>query len=626
MYTISNPIDYLSLLGTNIFYGCESLDNILLESEKKSSCVISNNISIMGESVFENCQSIDDVFIDISSNILPKNTFKNCYSLEKIYFDENIHINTISESAFENCKNMNYLNVPYNLHTIGYKSFSSCSKLDNLIFNNNISNISIHQNAFDNCSSLSQNNSSVVFTNNLNVKNYFNTKYPNTKHLSIEHLSVYKRYFYIIGSLFNFDYVKMKTYFYPAFDVKLTTSKQTITTELIDNSISTEIIPRLRNLLLQFIFEVNKSYNSFVTNNNKLKLSYSIGSNTSYKVTVYNSDSRNIDTSKDIKTTDFLAVYGLINRGYNELLINNFKVRILKNNNGKVNINYSSNDFVSSTTLLTNGNNNTISVLTNYNIVTGDYDDYFVYKNANSGPLNVYLDWFNLNITSTLSDILVGQQTLSMTADAYAKLDVPLSTVINTFMYWSDAVNADDLLEDGLKFKVVNSPEWQNVYLGRAMTDSSLGGIGYFKPSNNVTAKNEIKYDFLRYLAKKIFKTVAGVDIFKNNDQVSNYIENTSKTVFINKLVELENLGEFMNVDASNNISRIIFKQIINDQPERISPNDGDWTPMHLYAGDVLYIKLTINPEPNQHKLLNKNSVTPIESRSYLIGLNMVSG
>jgi hypothetical protein len=192
-------------------------------------------------------------------------------------------------------------------------------------------------------------------------------------------------------------------------------------------------------------------------------------------------------------------------------------------------------------------------------------------------------------------------------------------------MYWSDGINVDNVVSDGIKFKTVNYSGWENVYLARAITNSAFGGIQYYRPSS-VMAKNEIKYDFIRYLAKNIFKTSAGVDIFKNNEQATAYIENNAQTALTNRLRILENLGEFTNEETIDNIAGSIFRQIILQQPNRIVPNDGDWTPMNLYADDKIYIKLIIHPEPNQHKILNPNNNIQISSRSYLIELNLTSG
>jgi hypothetical protein len=266
--------------------------------------------------------------------------------------------------------------------------------------------------------------------------------------------------------------------------------------------------------------------------------------------------------------------------------------------------------------------------LTNYSIYVGSYNDVLIYKNTtiSSLPLSLYLEALQLTITSSKSEIITGPVTNPMSADAYASIDVPVSLITNTFLYWSDGINVDNVVEDGVKFKTINYSGWQNsnYYLARA--EVTQNKISYYKPQS-VMAKNQIKYDFVRYLALKLFKTSAGADIFRNNNQVTTGLENLSQLSLTNKLTDLQTLGEFTIEDTSiNNVSGAIFRQILLQEPGRIMPNENAWTPMNLYAGDKLYVKLTINPEPNQHKLLNPNNTTPIPARSYLIEMNLISG
>jgi len=624
MYSATNVFDFLSLLPTNIFYGCESLNTIVFESKNKNTILLSDYITELGESVFENCKRIDDVFIDMNVNNIPKNTFKNCSNMSNVYFKENQNILAINESAFDNCSNLNNLELPIKLESIGHNSFNNCSKLDKLIVYNN-NNINIQSTSFAGILQFNQTNNAVIFTDNISVKNYFTTTFPKSKQVPLNAIDTFNSYFYTISNLFDNNHILTKQYFYPSLDVKLTASRQIVTSDLVNSLISVDKLAIFRHLILEFIFEINKSYNNFVINNQQIRLTTPIGSQSSYFMTVYNSASRNIDTVQDIKANNYLAIYGLLQNNYSEVLINNYKVRLSIGSNNKYNLEYSTNNFDSYTQLLINSNSNTTANITNYSFLTGDYNDYIIYKDIISAPLSLYIEGLQLSITASLSEQLTGSSTTPMVADAYTKLDIPLSVVANTFMYWSDGINVDNVVSDGIKFKTVNYSGWENVYLARAITNSAFGGIQYYRPSS-VMAKNEIKYDFIRYLAKNIFKTSAGVDIFKNNEQATAYIENNAQTALTNRLSILENLGEFTNEETIDNIAGSIFRQIILQQPNRIVPNDGDWTPMNLYADDKIYIKLIIHPEPNQHKILNPNNNIQISSRSYLIELNLTSG
>jgi hypothetical protein len=226
--------------------------------------------------------------------------------------------------------------------------------------------------------------------------------------------------------LFDNNYILTKQYFYPSLDVKLTASRQIVTSDLVNSLISVDKLAIFRHLILEFIFEINKSYNNFVINNQKIRLTTPIGSQSSYFMTVYNSASRNIDTAQDITVNNYLAIYGLLQNNYSEVLINNYKVRLSIGSNNKYNLEYSTNNFDSYTQLLINSNSNTTANITNYSFLTGDYNDYIIYKDIISAPLSLYIEGLQLSITASLSEQLTGSSTTPMVADAYTKLDIPL--------------------------------------------------------------------------------------------------------------------------------------------------------------------------------------------------------
>lgn len=90
--------------------------------------------------------------------------------------------------------------------------------------------------------------------------------------------------------------------------------------------------------------------------------------------------------------------------------------------------------------------------------------------------------------------------------------------------------------------------------------------------------------------------------------------------------------GYYLTNDCSSNvnITRQLLNQIILNKPERlqnlntyvVDASKGFYL-IPLIDGDSILFKLTLNPSPNQHKLLNK--VEEIPSRSYKIRINLVS-
>lgn len=617
MYAFSNTFEFISLLGTDIFYGCTNLASIVYESKQTETVVLPNTITELGENIFENCQNIEDVYIDTSINNIPKSTFKNCINLSEVFFSNNIQI--INESAFENCQSIDVINLPLSLTTLKNNCFNKCSRLEKIYFYSSVNNID--PNAFANCSEMNiPNNSLIIYDNNGYVLSYFTTNKPLVKSLELELDNIFQLYFEKIRNLLGEDYKNLKQYFYPLLDVSLTNNNNIITSQLINNEIPLNLINEYRNFALSFIFETNEPYNSFITNNSNLRIETNINGVSSYNTYIFNEINNPIDLQRNIDITNNLtSFYTRLNEFNKDFFINNYKVRLTSTNNNYL-ISFSTNDFTTSTQVELSSNE--MYTIDNYNIVTGSNNEVIIYKNLQSSPLDFYLKGLELNITSGLSQTIVGEVTEPLQADAYASINIPISLILNTFYYWSDSINVDDVLEEGVKFKTMNYQAWQSIFFTQAIVMD--GGISYYKKTIDVI-KKQINHDFIRYLALKIFRTANGVDLFRNNQTVLNGLDIASNMAFINKLNYLESLGEFNNIDSSYNISRTILRQILSLQPQRIVPLAGEWTPIPLYAGDKLYIKLFINPNQQQQNIFS-NSTINIEPRSYLIQLNLVSG
>jgi len=618
MYTFSNTFEFISLLGTDIFYGCSNLANIVFESKQLDTVLLPNTITELGENIFENCQKIEDVHIDISINNIPQSIFKNCINLNEVIISNNIQI--IDESAFENCQSLTEIKFPLNLTTLKNNSFNNCINLEKIYFYNSVN--TIHPTSFANCSQMDiSNNSLIIYDNNNYVLSFFNTNKPLVKSLQLQYLDEFQFYFQKVENLLGTDYNTLKQYFYPILDISLTSNNNTINKQLVDSQIPLNVINEYRKLILSYIFETNSPYISFITSNSNLRIETSVNNISSYNTYVFDEGSNNIDLPRNIDLINNLqTVYTGLNEFFTEFLINNKKVRLTSINNNFT-FSFSTNNFITSTQVQLSSNE-TYNI-DNYIILTGSYNDIIIYKNTQSLPLNLYLPGLELSITSGLSQPIIGEVTNPLQADAYASINIPVSFVLNTFYYWSDSINVDDVIEEGVKFKTMNYQQWQNVYFTRAVVFE--GAISYYKRNIDVV-KKQVNHDFIRYLALKIFKTPNGVDLFRNNEAVLNSLDVNSNTAFNNKLNNLENLGEFNNVENVDNISRTIFRQILTLQPQRIVPLAGEWTPIPLYAGDKLYLKLIINPNQQQQNIFSNVTIPTILPRSYLIELNLVSG
>jgi hypothetical protein len=173
-----------------------------------------------------------------------------------------------------------------------------------------------------------------------------------------------------------------------------------------------------------------------------------------------------------------------------------------------------------------------------------------------------------------------------------------------------------------------------------------------------------VKHDFVRYLALKLFKTPVGVDLFNNEEDLINSLNFLGEETFqqdISGLLWAKNAYTDINdvseggdyesnnedntkffidpsvnrvcttdeFDSSENITRELFRQILNGAPERF--NDISFVAVDVDGSDVYYtaplpfeqddfisFKFTINPATGQHLL---TQTTAFGARVYKISL-----
>lgn len=620
VYKVSNFFDYLSLIQSDVFFNCVKLNNINFQSKIEESINITNNISFLGEGIFENCISINDVYYDPSVNYVSNELFKNCITLNSIEFSNKINI--IQEAAFENCLSLTNITMPQELNILESNSFKNCSNLETLQFYEQITSISTT--AFQYCNTfLIPNTVLILNSNNSYINSYFSSLFPVIKIYKLSLSNILFTYINNVTKLLNLDNKLIKEYTYQAIGILLNGNGSIVNIDnLINININQEKIAEFRNLTLKFIFDSNSSLcNYFIIKLQSLSLTIPNLTNTSY-ISVYKEGYKNINvTNNFIQNIDLIGAYCLLDNTISKCFLNDYKINVFVSQN-KYYIVYSNDNFQTDTQIISQfqQENN----LSNYTILGGPFNDVIIYRRGGLfNFMNLFLENFQININAGIALPILSELTNSMYADAYATINIPLSVAKNTFLYWSDSINVDDVIEEGVKFKVLNYEGWSNIYLTNAIVYE--GDIPYYKKNTDVI-KKQIKFDFIRYLALKIFKTANGADLFRNNEAVTASLDNASNLQFRNKLNELENLGEFLNESSQYNISRVIFRQILSQSPERIVPNDGEWTPMPLYVGDKICIKLIINPDINQRSVLGNNIVPEISQRSYLVELNLISG
>jgi len=230
------------------------------------------------------------------------------------------------------------------------------------------------------------------------------------------------------------------------------------------------------------------------------------------------------------------------------------------------------------------------------------------------------------------------------TTDATAVFYVRLSDMTDVFKYQSDSADVNDISATDLKYYVFNR-KWpaelkinpSHAMLNKADSAGMLGTAQLFAAD-----KALVKHDFVRYLALKLFNTIHGVDLFKNEtdlqENATYYGENIRNN--INEIlsgISTTSGDETMAYDASGNkyltnsasgntnICRELMRQIASSVASRFYNNGADDAGMKtvpLRADDTMTFKVIIQAAATQNVL---TGVSEIPSRSYTIKLVLKS-
>ena len=223
--------------------------------------------------------------------------------------------------------------------------------------------------------------------------------------------------------------------------------------------------------------------------------------------------------------------------------------------------------------------------------------------------LDFYLPQLDVLVDAS-SALLYGVDTVAFDGSANVAVTIPLENAMNIFQFYTDSTDINNLAVDDIQYKVV--------YTGAGTTriqfdldTSALLINGDIHPG---AANRNTTYDYVRYLAQRLFNTHLGVDLFSNESELRTTLRDDFSTAFDSNMTALT---------TANGISptRSILLQVINNQPERLSniatlSLGSNWYKSPLQAGDVLYFRLTVNAAANQNDLTGVGSIPP---RVYLM-------
>jgi len=243
-----------------------------------------------------------------------------------------------------------------------------------------------------------------------------------------------------------------------------------------------------------------------------------------------------------------------------------------------------------------------------------------------------YLGQLSITTTSDLAT-LPGMLVDPMSGDATVNITtVSATTMRNLFTFGTDSIDINDVVSEDLLYRVnwtdnSNNPLNIDIDLSaNVITGNIVSGLS----NQNMT------YDYVRYIALRLFSTANGVDLFNNETTLRYSLKSKFNVTLNNKLLELEALGSQTDNDTDDNPARTALKQILQHAPSRfidISSNlyygpgaDLNGNPISIYkvpflSGDRVYFNVIVDAAENQHTIVNREVAIP--PRTYLLKLTL---
>jgi hypothetical protein len=261
--------------------------------------------------------------------------------------------------------------------------------------------------------------------------------------------------------------------------------------------------------------------------------------------------------------------------------------------------------------------------------------------------LEFYLNALDSTITADPGTIDGdGIELVDLEEDATAELSIPVADARATFRFKSDSTDFTDVNADDLKYYVYYDGT------GVFSTINPALALVLAADSMDTTAATNVrlvKHDFVRHLAKELFNTIHGVDLFSNEAELLQSVEDAGSDEVTPKLNTLLNavsttsatLTGFVTGDDNvrymlggttneGNICRTLFRKIIGTDPSRLVAGAGnisettDIQDVPFKVGDYFVFKLTVNSSLTQTSIIGADPGLPTDPRVYKIKLNIV--
>jgi hypothetical protein len=262
-------------------------------------------------------------------------------------------------------------------------------------------------------------------------------------------------------------------------------------------------------------------------------------------------------------------------------------------------------------------------------------------------PVDFVLEKFNYELEMGVSGELYTAVAPVLDVSATAEYYVSVADMRDTFYFQTDSRDINDLSGEDVKYYV----KWPaHVVLNPCHAFVSGNPIAVTNVNGVIDDNRQlVKHDFIRHVAKDLFNTHLGVDLFSNEQELKDDLASkghiqawssiltdiSAVNVLNSSLLGPDAYGEYYTSDAldtSANLCRELLGQLLKTAPSRVYDLsaiavDGNLALEKFFIpfedGDSISFKLTLSAAPNQHELVSKATAVP--DRSYKVRVNVVN-
>ena len=261
--------------------------------------------------------------------------------------------------------------------------------------------------------------------------------------------------------------------------------------------------------------------------------------------------------------------------------------------------------------------------------------------------VELFLDKLDVTVSLDVTGLIQEKpHVIAIEHDAVADVDVSLEVMQKLFQIGVDGFDDSDTGKP-TRFYVVNDkiPSSLDVGANSYMTKYPIGDTD-INGNNYPTSYQSIKFDFVRYLAEKLFNTHYAVDLFTNQvvlrDDVGDNVNTGYKTTICDLMKKVSTTGDhsgllsppvgdpdgkFLTEDTSgnDNLCRELYLQLVSKTPSRFNALIKRTTkqPLPLLEGDTIGFRVIVNPATDQHQIIDPSN-NPILPRKYLVRFKLV--